>query len=220
MAKIKDKKLKERIEWIRHLTRPESDSVDHLEAASLAQTILHNTVGEAHPLMANLRYAIMRQDGDLALATTRAVIKLYDESGLVNPRLLIAHEIEDDLLDIALIQIQFANKVKDASQQKVHLALSAFLAGTALEDALRRLCEYYGITYDTHRTSISILQSLLYNPAKQIEIISSSENMKITTWGDTRDKADHGRFFDITQDEMLTMVMGVRAFIDRHLPSL
>src|SRR5262249_33739170 len=92
------------------------------------------------------------------------------------------------------------------------------LAGASLEDALRRLCDARGIKYDPQRTSISKLQAALFQPSKQIEVISSSENKQITVWGDTRNKADHGRFGDITHTEVVAMVLGVRAFI-AHLPS-
>ena len=52
---------------------------------------------------------------------------------------------------------------------------------------------------------------------KQIEMISLSENKHITAWGDTRNKADHGRFDEITSVEVVGMVTGVRALIEKHL---
>jgi hypothetical protein len=58
----------------------------------------------------------------------------------------------------------------------------------------------------------------LFQPSKQIEAISTSENKQITAWGDTRNKADHARFSEITHTEVVAMVIGVRAFIERHLP--
>ena len=63
--------------------------------------------------------------------------------------------------------------------------------------------------YDAQRTSISKLQAVLFQPSKQIEVISASENKQITAWGDTRNKADHGRFSEITHTEVVAMVMGV-----------
>lgn len=98
------------------------------------------------------------------------------------------------------------------------MAIAAFLAGASLEDALRRLCDAQGIAYDVGRTSISKLQLALYQPSKKIEAISVSENKQITAWGDTRNKADHGRFGEITHTEVVAMVLGVRAFLDKHLP--
>lgn len=141
-----------------------------------------------------------------------------DQGALKSPRLVIAHEIEGGSLDIAQAQTQTAENNKDQSQRQLQLAISAFLAGAALEDALRRLCDSKSIVYDTQRATLSKLQSVLYQPTKQIEIISSSENKHITAWGDTRNKADHGKFVGITYAEVLSMVIGVREFIDKHLP--
>jgi hypothetical protein len=44
-----------------------------------------------------------------------------------------------------------------------------------------------------------------------------SENKQITAWGDTRNKADHGKFAEITQTEVITMIMGIRSFLDKNL---
>jgi hypothetical protein len=50
------------------------------------------------------------------------------------------------------------------------------------------------------------------------EVISGSENKQITAWGDTRNKADHGRFSEIIHSEVASMVIGVRGFINKYLP--
>jgi hypothetical protein len=92
------------------------------------------------------------------------------------------------------------------------------LAGAALEDALRRLCDEHGVAYDPARATIAKLQAGLYQPSKNTEHISNSENKQITSWGDTRNKADHGKFSEITQTEVISIIMGVRAFVDKHLP--
>lgn len=210
--------IKERIERVRRLSHDDMGMTEYFEAASLAQSVLYDTVGGSHPLMTALDNALKSADYYRAVAASRGVVALYDEGALQSPRLAIAHEIEGDLIDIAQAQAQAAETSKDSTQKQVHLAISAFLAGAALEDALRRLCDARGMAYDAQRTSLSKLQAVLFQPSKQIELISVSENKQITVWGDTRNKADHGRFSEITYTEVLTMVMGVRGFIDKHLP--
>lgn len=210
--------LKARVDHIRRLCGPNREETEFFEAATLAQSVLHDTVGGSHPSMAALKGALEKANWSLARAASRGVIKLFEEGGLTSPRLVIAHEIEGDILEIAQSQVQAAETARDSTQREVHLAISAFLAGAALEDVLRRLCDARGIPYDTQRTSISKLQSALFQPANQIEVISSSENKQMTAWGDTRNKADHGKFSDITHAEVVSLVIGVRAFIDRHLP--
>lgn len=218
MAANEAASMKTRIEKIRHLAADSQGSIEFYEAATLAQTVLHDTVGGSHPLMGAIQNALEKGDWQRAVAGARGVVTLFDHGSLTSPRLAIAHEIEADLLDVAQAQLQAAETNQGANQKQLQLAIAAFLAGSALEDALRRLCLARGITFDPQRASIAKLQGSLYQPSKQIEVISSSENKQITAWGDSRNKADHGKFGEITYSEVLAMVIGIRAFLDRHLP--
>ena len=73
---------------------------------------------------------------------------------------------------------------------------------------MRRLCDARSIPYDAQKTSLAKLQMALYQPSKQIEVISSGENKQITAWGETRNNADHGCFDKITHSEVIAMVLG------------
>ena len=216
MSKL-DEVNQERIQRMRDLLHAEF-LPDACEAAFIGQSILHDTIGGSHPMMQQLSNAIEATNYTTLVAASRSVIGLYEQGMLKSPRLSIAREIEGDLLDIAQAQVQTAESNNDADKKALQLAVAAFLAGAAIEDALRRLCDVHRITYDTQKSTISRLQSALYKPSAQIEIISLSENKQITAWADTRNKADHGKFSDITHTETLTMVMGVRSFIEKHLP--
>jgi hypothetical protein len=218
MAETEHPSIRARINKINNLISSADNNVPRFEAASLAQSILYDTTGSGHPLMVELGDALKTADWVRAVAASRSVVTLYEQGVLANPRLAIAHEIEGSLLEIAQTQVNAAETDKDITQRQVQLAVAAFLAGASLEDALRRLCDARSLSYDVQRTSIAKLQSVLYQPSKQIEIISSSENKQITAWGDIRNKADHGKFVDITHSEVLAMVIGVRAFVDKHLP--
>lgn len=218
MAPDENALIKVRIDKIRRLSRDDQGSTEWFDAATLAQTVLHDTVGGNHPLMAAIQNALEKADWSRAVAGARGVVTLFDQGALTSPRLAIAHEIEADLLDIAQAQMEAAEKSQVTGEKQLQLAIAAFLAGAALEDALRRLCIARGVPFDAQRASIAKLQSALYQPSKQIEVISSSENKQITAWGDSRNKADHGKFGDITHSEVVAMVVGVRAFLDRHLP--
>ena len=218
MANDQNEAMKARIQQIKNLASPNQGSRAYYEAGGLALTVLYDTVGGKHPLYAVLDNALKSRDYNGVFAASRAVVTLYEQGGLASPRLAIAHEIEGNFLDIAQAQVQAAETSKDANQKQLQLAIAAFLAGASLEDALRRLCDAHGIAYDVDKTSISRLQSALYQPSKKIEIISVSENKQITAWGDTRNKADHGRFNEITHTEVIAMVLGGRALLDKHLP--
>jgi hypothetical protein len=210
--------IKERIARIVQLTTKGQGMAECYEAASLALSVLDDTVGGSHPVMVALDNAVKAEDYNRMIGAIRGVVVLYNQGALQSPRLAIAREIEGDLLEIAQAQARAAETNKDTTQKQVQLAIAAFLAGAALEDALRRLCDAHGIVYDTQRTSIGGLQTALYQPSNQIEVISSSENKQMITWGDTRNKADHSRFGEITHTEVVAMVLGVQAFIEKHLP--
>ena len=206
------------IEKIRKLIDdPTPSSYRTIQVIGMSQTVLHDTVGKDHPLMKILDHALKSDVVVEAYAAGRNVVELYDEGGLISPRLAIAHEIEGDVLYIAQKQVEASERNTDTTHKQLQIGIAAFLAGAALEDALRRLCDANGISYNP-RTSISTLQIELYKPTNQIEVISQSETKQITAWGDTRNKADHGRFSEITHSEVRSMVIGVQGFIDKHLP--
>ncbi len=205
------------VEGIRELSKGKS-AHRVTTVIGLSQMVLCDTVGKSHPLMAVLDDALKSKDVGPAFFASKTVADLFDEGMLISPRLAIAHEIEGDILDIAQKQVEASEGNADATHKQLQLGIAAFLAGAALEDALRRLCDSSGISYNPQRTSISSLQTALYQPTKQIEVISGSENKQITAWGETRNNADHGRFSKITHSEVLAMVIGVRGFIDNHLP--
>ena len=198
--------------------RKDAEMHEFCEAASIAQSVLHDTVGGGHPLMRALDEGVKSSDWFKILGGCKGVLAMYDEGALPSPTLRIAHEIEGSVLDIAQTQAQLAETARDAALKQLGLAIAAFLARAALEDALRRLCDANEVAYDPQRSTVAKLQGALYQPAKNIEVISQSENKQITAWGDTRNKADHGKFSEITQTEVVTMIIGVRAFIDKHLP--
>ncbi len=214
--------IQNRIEKIRDLIGEGREELS--EAVSLARSLVYDIRGDNHPVMEDLSKALQllymrRSSSAPAIAACRSVIALHEEGGLSSPRLAIAHEIEGDILDIAQKQVEASDEGNtDTTHKQLQLGIAAFLAGAALEDALRRLCDANSINYNPQRTSISILQTALYQPANQIEVVSGSENKQITSWGDTRNTADHGRFSEITHSEVLSMVIGVRGFIDKHLP--
>lgn len=218
MATNQEVAIKARIDRIRHLARDDAGSPELYEAASLAQSVVHDTVGGSHPIMSAIEKAVASSDWTKVFGVCRSLVALYDQGALKSPRLTIAREIEGDILDIAQAQAQAAELSKDSAQRQVQLGIAAFLAGAAVEDALRRLCHAHGAAYDVQKSSISKLQAALYQPSKQVEIISQSENKQITAWADTRNKADHGKFGEITHTEVLSMIMGVRTFIEKHLP--
>jgi len=209
--------IQSRIDRIRQLTESGNGTDEYYEATSIAQSVVHDTVGGSHPVMRALENSLTDSDWTKAIGASRAVITLYEQGSLTSPRLTIAGEIETDILATAQQQAQAAENNTDKDSKTIQIAIAAFLASSALEDALRRLCDANQLQYDTNNASISKLQSVLYQPSNQIEIIGRSDNKQITAWGETRNKANHGKFAELTLTEVVTMIMGVQSFIDRHL---
>ena len=119
-------------------------------------------------MLAELNDAFKANNYYRVQAASKSIVTLYHEGALTSPRLAIAHEIEGGLLDIAQEQVQEAERSTDPLGKRLNLAIAAFIAGAALEDALRRLCEANNIVYDTQHTSISKLQTALFQPSKGI----------------------------------------------------
>ena len=188
------------------------------EAVALAQTLLHETLGNRHPLMATLNSFVQKPDFSQGEGTCRTIIALYEQGALTNPRLQIAKELEEDVIDVAERQWREAEKEPDPAIKQMRLAVAAFLCGAALEDALRRLCDKDGLEYDAANSSLSKLQAVLYSPSNGVTIVSKSENAQISAWAQTRNNADHGKFSLVTSPEVQSMMIGVRALIEKHLP--
>jgi len=211
-----EKSIKARIDEIRKLATEQSSIHKIYQAVSIALSVVNDTVGVNHPIVRSLEGSLTTGDWGRPFGACQAVISMYENEALTNPRLKIAAEIETDILVTSQQQVQAAETAKSNDARTIHLAIAAFLAGSALEDALRRLCDANGFAYDSN-TSISKLQNVLYRPSDQVEIISRSDTKQIIAWGDTRNKADHGKFHELTQAEVHAMVIGVQSFVDRHL---
>src|SRR5262245_11097523 len=130
MQTPEDLVLAKRIQTIRALTVDGASAVDFFEAVSLALTVLHDTVGASHPVVAFLN-SVTSEAYWKAQAAARSVVRLYEEGGLRSPRLQIAHELEGGLLDIAQTQLSAAEKNSDPVTKGTQLAIASFLCGAA-----------------------------------------------------------------------------------------
>jgi hypothetical protein len=206
------------IEKIRQLSGPDASTEQHYEAITLSQAVLHETLGDRHPLMVSFNSIIENYNWSKADGSCKTLITLYEQGRLVNPRFQIAKELEGDVINVAEQQWKEAEHEGDLTHKQIRLSVSTFLCGAALEDALRRLCDKHGRPYDATNTSIAKLQAVLYSPSNGVEIITKSENVQVGGWGQTRNKADHGHFSEITSAEVQAMIVGTRGLIEKHLP--
>ena len=124
-----------------------------IDALAIAQSVVYDTVGGNHPIMAILDNSRKSDNNYDIRRAISSVVTLYDQGMLRSPRLAIAHEIEVDILGIAQGQVEASGRSADKTHKQLQLAIAAFLAGAALEDALRRLCDAHGIGYNPQRTT-------------------------------------------------------------------
>jgi hypothetical protein len=148
-------------------------------------------------------------------AAVRTLLSLYKTGALKSPALRVAKDLEGEILAVAEKQVNAAESSSDVPARQMRLAVAAFLAGAALEDALRRLCDKNAVSYEADRTSLTKLQTALYS--KGAEFISLSDHKAITSWGETRNNADHGHFDKLGNVQVAMMVVGIRDFIARTL---
>src|SRR5687768_5854271 len=116
-------KLRPRVEAIRRLSGEGQGGIEWFEAANLAQTVLYDSVGSAHPLAGSLRNALDKSDYALARAAARTVVRLFDDNQLTSPRLVIAHELEGSLLEIAQAQVAAAESTEEPTGRTLRLAI-------------------------------------------------------------------------------------------------
>ena len=117
------------------------------------------------------------------------------------------------LQDMATAEV-FSDFLDQADHLLVHgySAPAASLAGAVLENGLRSLAERNEIPVKP-RDDLSALNSKLaaktvYNRLRQ---------KQIAVWIDVRNAADHGRFEEVTEDNVADLVKGVRSFLAEML---
>lgn len=135
-----------------------------------------------------------------ALGVLQAAKEDYEQEFLFDTRSLIEAEVFDDFLE-----------------QAEHLAssgyhqLAAVIAGSVLEDGLRKLCEKQGIPLP-HKPKMDAMNA---NLAKQ-GTYNKLMQKRITTLADIRNKAAHGEWDEFSKGDVQDMINHVRQFMETH----
>ena len=124
----------------------------------------------------------------------------YERGYLFDTQALIQAEVFDDFLEQA--KYLFDNG---------YHAPAAVIAGSVLEDGLRKLCD---------RTSISLpskpkLDTMNAELAKA-GVYNLLTQKKITALADLRNKAAHGKWTEFTPSDVEQMIAQIRAFMETH----
>jgi len=127
----------------------------------------------------------------------------YEEGFLQSIAELIHADLFSDFLEMADHLLE--QKYKDPS---------AVIAGSVLEEHLRKLCDKNGIPTDTGGRPKKA--DLMNAELATANVFSKLDQKNITAWLDLRNKAAHGRYGEYTQDQVALLVQGIRGFIIRN----
>ncbi len=123
----------------------------------------------------------------------------YENGYLLNVRTLIEAEVFDDFLEQS-----------EHLLSQGYFTAAAVIAGSVLEDGLRKLCIKTGITLSAKpkldAMNSELTKANVYNLLKQ---------KQITAWADLRNKAAHGQG-GFTKEDVEDMIRNVRRFMEDY----
>ena len=135
--------IKSRVAEIRRLSTDHQGSTEWFEAANLALSVLHDTVGGNHPLISAIRDALGKADYSRAVAAARAVVTLYASGGLTSPRLAIAHELDRQRTQLQREEKELHAQIRNEEVKTVRTALGLRSPENRKAELYLRLAELY-----------------------------------------------------------------------------
>lgn len=104
-------------------------------------------------------------------------------------------------------------EMSDYLLQQAYKDAAAVIAGSILEEHLRKLCD---------KNSISVIQNQKPKKADTLNaelaganVYSKLDQKNVTAWLDLRNKAAHGKYSEYTKDQVALLIQSVRDFITR-----
>jgi hypothetical protein len=92
---------------------------------------------------------------------------------------------------------------------------AAVLAGSVLEEHLRKLCDKNGVpTVDAAAKPLKADQ--LNADLKKANVYTGLDQKSVTAWLDLRNKAAHGKYGEYVHSHVEQMISGVRDFLTRN----
>lgn len=126
------------------------------------------------------------------------------EQGLIEKvQDLVVAEVFTDFLDTASYLL--TKGYKDPA---------AFLAGTVLENGLKKIAKKNSISIQGQHNEDGI--GTLNNKLSQQQIYNELKRRSIHAWKEIRDNAAHGKFDEYTENDVKTMVDGISRFLSEY----
>jgi len=94
---------------------------------------------------------------------------------------------------------------------------AAVIAGSTLEEQLRKLCIKHNINVEIFRNGKNIPKkaSSLNSELAKANVYSKLDQKNVTAWLDLRNKAAHGNYGDYNDKQVELLILGVREFFAR-----
>jgi hypothetical protein len=144
----------------------------------------------------------------LALEPARGMLQAlrhdYEAGYLQSVAELIHADVFADFLEMA-----------DYLLQQGYKDPAAVIAGSVLEEHLRKLCDKHGIPVAKPDGSPKKADTLNSDLAGA-DIYSKLDQKSVTAWLDLRNQAAHGRYAEYTKEQVTLMLQGVLDFASRY----
>ena len=139
----------------------------------------------------------------------RALRQDYDAGRMQSFRELVHSDLFSDFLSMAEYLLTDEN-LKDPA---------AVLAGSVLEEHLRKLCDQHTIPTtmadSSGKQSPKKLDTMNADLARQT-VYGKNEQKQVTAWAGIRNDAAHGHFGNYQHQQVALMLQGIRDFINRY----
>ncbi len=122
---------------------------------------------------------------------------------LTELRVLVSAEVFSELMDMARHLLENG-----------YVSPAASLCGAVLEDGLRRIATRAGVRVRESDDLNTLNQSCMGKG-----VYSAIDRSRIQVWIVVRNKADHGKWDEVSERDVDDMLTGVSRFIDDHLKS-
>ena len=187
-------------------TKPSERSVDlekYYEWATLVLSLLERVFGKDSPHYVKFEKSYDGFHGlDAQFQKSRGIFNAakedYEGGYLLKVRTLISAELLDSVLDQA-------SELLDAGYKDP----ACVIAGVALENALKELCNKNNVT----QGKLDKMNADLY----KLGLYNSGMQKQITAWADRRNDAAHGNWDAYTKEDVKNMIEGINRFIAEHL---
>ena len=93
---------------------------------------------------------------------------------------------------------------------------AAVIAGSVLEEHLRKLCDKNGSIDVKKPDGASKKADSLNSELAGATVYSKLDQKNVTSWLDLRNKAAHGRYTEYTKDQVALLIQSIRDFITRN----